>query len=99
MTLRLVRPKTSRPLSPRIVMGVLSDIWQPAADSVGRIKIVDDPKADCAVFDLPEDLAKEVLEKPSPQGEVITICKSVPLLQTSFSFVCGSVVYVVHCVT
>lgn len=83
MTLRLVRPKTSRPLSPRIVMGVLSDIWQPATDSVGKIKIVDDPKADCAVFDLPEDLAKELLEKPSPQGEVIAICKSLPKLVES----------------
>lgn len=67
-------------MSPRVVMGILSDIWQPAADSVGKIKVVDDAKADSAVFDLPEDVAKELLEKPTPQGEVIAICKSVSLL-------------------
>ncbi|KAG0625387.1 hypothetical protein M758_2G051100 [Ceratodon purpureus] len=80
-TLRLVRPKTSRPMTPRVVMGVLSDIWQTAADKVGKIKIVDDPKTDGAVFDLPEDVAKALLEKPTPQGEVIDICKSLPRLE------------------
>ena len=43
-TLRLVRPKSSRPLSPRVVMGVLSDIWQMAADRVGKIRVIEDPK-------------------------------------------------------
>lgn len=75
-----MRPKTSQPMTPRVVMGVLSDIWQTAADKVGKIKIVDDPKTDGAVFDLPEDAAKVLLEKPKSQGEVINICKSVLLL-------------------
>lgn len=39
-----MRPKSSRPLSPRVVMGVLSDIWQMAADRVGKIRVIDDPK-------------------------------------------------------
>jgi ATP-dependent RNA helicase DDX21 len=76
-TLSLVKPKSSRPMTPRVVMGILSDIWQTAADKVGKIKIVDDPKTDGAVFDLPEDVAKVLLEKPTPQGEVINICKTV----------------------
>ncbi|KAG0569832.1 hypothetical protein KC19_6G118900 [Ceratodon purpureus] len=80
-TLRLVRPRGSRPMSARVVMGILSDIWQTAADKVGKIKIIDDPKADGAVFDLPEDVAKALLDKPTPQGEVIEICKSLPRLE------------------
>jgi ATP-dependent RNA helicase DDX21 len=80
-TLRMVRPRSSRPMSARVVMGILSDIWQTAADRVGKIKIVDDAKADSAVFDLPEDVAKELLSKSTPQGEVIEVCKTLPRLE------------------
>ncbi|XP_024362565.1 DEAD-box ATP-dependent RNA helicase 3B, chloroplastic [Physcomitrium patens] len=80
-TLRLVRPRGSRPMTPRVVMGVLSDIWPTAVDKVGKIKIVDDQKADGAVFDLPEDVAKELLSKPTRSGEVIDVCQSLPRLE------------------
>ena len=45
MTLRLIRTEEwPRAVSARMVMGVLSDIWQEAADNVGKIRIIDDPK-------------------------------------------------------
>lgn len=85
-TLRLVRPRGSRPMTPRVVMGVLSDIWPTAVDKVGKIKIVDDQKADGAVFDLPEDVAKELLSKPTRSGEVIDVCQSVSSTSPSQTF-------------
>ncbi|CAM6007903.1 unnamed protein product [Sphagnum balticum] len=79
-TLRLVRMSSSQPLGPRVVMGVLSDIWQAAADNVGKIRVIADPKVAGAVFDLPEDIAKELLSKPLPPGDVIDAPKKLPRL-------------------
>lgn len=52
ITLRMVRTEElPRAMSARMVMGVLADIWDAAADNVGKIRIIDDPKVgtDCCV--------------------------------------------------
>jgi hypothetical protein len=66
-----------RPVSPRMVMGVLSDIWQTAADKVGKIRVIDDPKIQGACFDLPVDVAKELLTKPLDSENIIEAIKQV----------------------
>ncbi|KAL3694990.1 hypothetical protein R1sor_008641 [Riccia sorocarpa] len=79
MTLRIIRTnkaKGGRLMSPRSVMGTLADIYPAAADQVGKIKIIDDRNVEGAVFDLPEDVAKELLNKPRDPGDVIDIPKS-----------------------
>lgn len=58
-------------------MGVLSDIWQTAADKVGKIRVIDDSKIQGACFDLPVDVAKELLTKPSDSENIIEAIKQV----------------------
>jgi hypothetical protein len=52
-TLKWVRTAPSRPVSARMLMGALADIWQTAADKVGKIRVIDDRQ----VCDLNEALA------------------------------------------
>ncbi|KAG0615496.1 hypothetical protein M758_5G046000 [Ceratodon purpureus] len=81
MTLRMIRTEElPRAVSARMVMGVLADIWQVAADNVGKIRIIDDPKVQGAVFDLPAEIAKELLTKPRREEDVIESIKKVPKL-------------------
>lgn len=79
----------SRPVSPRMVMGVLSDIWQTAADKVGKIRVIDDPKIQGACFDLPEDVAKELLTKPLDSENIIEAIKQVHYSAKLNSFCMG----------
>ncbi|CAK9262339.1 unnamed protein product [Sphagnum jensenii] len=82
-TLRVVRTgsRSGQPISARVVSGMLSSIYPPAADNVGKICIIDDPNVDGAVFDLPEDVAKELLSKPTRPGDVLDVPHKLPRLQ------------------
>ncbi|KAL0856217.1 hypothetical protein Bca101_061370 [Brassica carinata] len=82
VTLQLIRdPTNSRGfLSARSVTGFLSDVYRPAADEVGKIFMVADDMVG-AVFDLPEDIAKELLEKEVPEGNSLSMITKLPPLQ------------------
>ncbi|KAF8099361.1 hypothetical protein N665_0245s0039 [Sinapis alba] len=83
VTLQLIRdPTNSRGfLSARSVTGFLSDVYRPAADEVGKIFMISDDTVQGAVFDLPEDIAKELLEKEVPEGNSLSMITKLPPLQ------------------
>ncbi|CAM8897232.1 unnamed protein product [Rhodiola kirilowii] len=68
-------------LSARSVTGFLSDVCPAAADEVGRIHIITDERVSGAVFDLPEEIAKELLNKQLPPGNSVTRVTKMPTLQ------------------
>ncbi|URD79232.1 RNA helicase [Musa troglodytarum] len=67
--------------SARSVTGFLSDVFPAAADEVGKIYIIADERVQGAVFDLPEEIAKELLNKPLPPGNSISKITKLPTLQ------------------
>lgn len=67
-------------LSARSVTGFLSDVYSAAADEVGKIHIIAD-EVHGAVFDLPEEIAKELLNKQLPPGNTISKISKLPALQ------------------
>lgn len=83
VTLQLTRdPAYSRGfLSARSVTGFLSDIYPAAADEVGKIYLIADDRVQGAVFDLPEEIAKELLNKETPTGNSISKLTKLPPLQ------------------
>ncbi|CAL0320903.1 unnamed protein product [Lupinus luteus] len=83
VTLQLTRDgdNSRRFLSARSVTGFLSDVYSPAADEVGKIHLIADEKVQGAVFDLPEEIAKELLAKVIPPGNTITKITKLPPLQ------------------
>ncbi|XAR56199.1 RNA helicase [Bertholletia excelsa] len=68
-------------ISARSVTGFLSDVYSAAADEVGKIHLIADEKVQGAVFDLPEDIAKELLNKELPPGNTISKVTKLPSLQ------------------
>ncbi|KAK9086161.1 hypothetical protein Syun_028555 [Stephania yunnanensis] len=68
-------------MSARSVTGFLSDVYPSAADEVGKIYLIADEKVQGAVFDLPEDIAKELLNKQIPPGNTISKITKLPALQ------------------
>ncbi|KAK4476782.1 hypothetical protein RD792_015942 [Penstemon davidsonii] len=68
-------------LSARSVTGFLSDVYSAAADEIGKINIIADEQIQGAVFDLPEEIAKELLNKELPPGNTITKISKLPALQ------------------
>ncbi|XP_024980392.1 DEAD-box ATP-dependent RNA helicase 3, chloroplastic-like [Cynara cardunculus var. scolymus] len=82
-TLQLTRdPALSRGfMSARTVTGFLADVYATAADELGKIHIIADERVQGAVFDLPEEIAKELLTKDVPPGNTITKITKLPLLQ------------------
>ncbi|KAG8363995.1 hypothetical protein BUALT_Bualt19G0080300 [Buddleja alternifolia] len=68
-------------LSARSVTGFLSDVYSAAADEIGKIHVIADEKIQGAVFDLPEEIAKELLNKELPPGNTITKITKLPPLQ------------------
>ncbi|KAG8363992.1 hypothetical protein BUALT_Bualt19G0080000 [Buddleja alternifolia] len=68
-------------LSARSVTGFLSDVYSAAADEIGKIHVIADEKIQGAVFDLPEEIAKELLKKELPPGNTITKITKLPPLQ------------------
>ncbi|KAL4202295.1 hypothetical protein AMTRI_Chr02g262990 [Amborella trichopoda] len=68
-------------LSARSVTGFLSDIYPAAADEVGKIHLIADERVQGAVFDLPEEIAKELLTKQTPPGNTISKITKLPPLQ------------------
>ncbi|KAK6119110.1 hypothetical protein DH2020_047153 [Rehmannia glutinosa] len=81
VTLQLTRDTayTRGYLSARSVTGFLSDVYSAAADEIGKIHIIADEKG--AVFDLPEEIAKELLNKELPPGNTIAKIAKLPPLQ------------------
>ncbi|XP_024034658.1 DEAD-box ATP-dependent RNA helicase 3, chloroplastic isoform X5 [Citrus clementina] len=68
-------------MSARSVMGFLSDVYPTAADEIGKIHIIADDRVQGAVFDLPEEIAKELLNKQIPPGNTISKITKLPVLQ------------------
>uniref|UniRef100_A0A0D9W0Y0 RNA helicase n=1 Tax=Leersia perrieri TaxID=77586 RepID=A0A0D9W0Y0_9ORYZ len=83
VTLQLIRePGYGRGFfSPRSVTGFLSDVSSAAADEVGKIYLTADEKVQGAVFDLPEEIAKDLLSMELPPGNTITKVTKLPALQ------------------
>ncbi|XP_077218105.1 DEAD box RNA helicase (RH3) [Tasmannia lanceolata] len=83
VTLQLTRePGYSRGfLSARSVTGFLSDVYPTAADEVGKIHLIADERVQGAVFDLPEEVAKELLNKQMPPGNTLSKINKLPALQ------------------
>ncbi|XP_078444550.1 DEAD box RNA helicase (RH3) isoform X2 [Wolffia australiana] len=84
VTLQLTRdPGHSRGgyFSPRSVTGFLSDVSSAAADEVGKIYMVADDKVQAAVFDLPEEMARDLLSKQLPPGNTLAKVTKMPTLQ------------------
>ncbi|CAL9136257.1 unnamed protein product [Musa acuminata var. zebrina] len=83
VTLQLTRePGYSRGFfSARSVTGFLSDVVPAAADEVGKIYLIADERIQGAVFDLPEDIAKQLLNKQLPPGNSISKITKLPTLQ------------------
>lgn len=83
VTLQLTRdPGYSRGFfSARNVTGLLADVYSSAADEVGKIQLIADEKVQGAVFDLPEEIAKELLNKQIPPGNTISRITKLPALQ------------------
>ncbi|WVZ61114.1 hypothetical protein U9M48_011036 [Paspalum notatum var. saurae] len=67
--------------SPRSVTGFLSDVCSSAADEVGKIYLTADENVQGAVFDLPEEIAKDLLAMELPAGNTITKISKLPALQ------------------
>lgn len=80
MTMESLMLNGGRFMSARTVMSVLSDIWPPAAGQVGKIKVISDRDVEGAVFDLPEDVAKELLLKQTKPGYTISEVTKLPSL-------------------
>ncbi|XP_052194443.1 DEAD-box ATP-dependent RNA helicase 3, chloroplastic [Diospyros lotus] len=68
-------------LSARSVTGFLSDVYSAAADEVGKIHLIADETIQGAVFDLPEETAKELMNKQLPPGNTISKITKLPALQ------------------
>ncbi|KAJ7545121.1 hypothetical protein O6H91_09G107800 [Diphasiastrum complanatum] len=84
MTLQLTRLRTGnreRLTTTREVMSTISAIYPRAADQVGRIRIIQEPSLEGAVFDMPVDLAKLLLEKLTYPGDALSAPKLLPRLQ------------------
>ncbi|KAH1229455.1 DEAD-box ATP-dependent RNA helicase 3, chloroplastic [Glycine max] len=82
-TLQLTRDSdtSGRYFSARSVTGFLSDVYSQAADEVGKIHLIADERVQGAVFDLPEEIAKELLNKDMPSGNTISKITKLPPLQ------------------
>ncbi|GAU11385.1 hypothetical protein TSUD_343760 [Trifolium subterraneum] len=83
VTLQLTRDSenSQRYFSVRSVTGFLSDVYSKAADEVGKIHLIADERVQGAVFDLPEEIGKELLEKDIPPGNTISKVTKLPALQ------------------
>lgn len=83
VTLQLTRdPAYARGFfSPRSVTGFLSDVSPAAADEVGKIYLIADERVQGAVFDLPEEIAKNLLSMELPPGNTLTKVTKLPALQ------------------
>uniref|UniRef100_A0A5B7AYF5 RNA helicase n=1 Tax=Davidia involucrata TaxID=16924 RepID=A0A5B7AYF5_DAVIN len=83
VTLQLTRdPGYSKGfLSARSVTGLLASLYSAAADEVGKICLIADERVQGAVFDLPEEIAKELLNRQIPPGNTISKITKLPALQ------------------
>ncbi|KAI3752371.1 hypothetical protein L2E82_24368 [Cichorium intybus] len=68
-------------MSARTVTGFLSSVYATAAGVLGKIHVIADKKVQGAVFDLPEEIAKNLLNKEMPPGTTITKINKLPVLE------------------
>ncbi|KAL8208835.1 hypothetical protein R6Q57_008247 [Mikania cordata] len=68
-------------ISARTVTGFLSSVYATAAGVLGKIHVIADKKVQGAVFDLPEDIAKNLLSKEIIPGTTITKISKLPVLE------------------
>ncbi|KAJ0780950.1 putative RNA helicase transcription factor interactor and regulator CCHC(Zn) family [Helianthus annuus] len=68
-------------MSARTVTGFLSSVYATAAGVLGKIHVLADKKVQGAVFDLPEDIAKNLLSKEIAPGTTITKISKLPVLE------------------
>ncbi|KAL4556376.1 hypothetical protein LXL04_039027 [Taraxacum kok-saghyz] len=68
-------------MSARTVTGFLSSVYATAAGVLGKIHVIADKKIQGAVFDLPEEIAKNLLNKEMPPGTTITKINKLPVLE------------------
>lgn len=68
-------------LSARSVTGFLSDVYSPAADEIGKIHLIADERVQGAIFDLPEEIAADLLNQELPPGNTISKITKLPALQ------------------
>lgn len=84
-TLHMTRESTMldgrRQLPARELMGILSEMWPAAADQVGKIRSYGDGKVEGAFFDLPKDVAKELLLKQSLPGYTVSKITQLPVME------------------
>ncbi|XP_009789500.1 DEAD-box ATP-dependent RNA helicase 3, chloroplastic [Nicotiana tabacum] len=82
-TLQLTRDSVNSRgfLSARSVTGFLADVYPPAADEVGKIHVIADERVQGAVFDLPEEIAADLLNQELPPGNTISKITKLPALQ------------------
>ncbi|CAN4076770.1 unnamed protein product [Withania somnifera] len=82
-TLQLTRDSVNSRgfLSARSVTGFLSDVYSPAADEVGKIHLIADERVQGAIFDLPEEVAADLLNQELPPGNTIYKITKLPALQ------------------
>ncbi|KAL7584428.1 hypothetical protein Lser_V15G44808 [Lactuca serriola] len=84
MTLQMTRDSESSLqgyMSARTVTGFLSSVYATAAGALGKIHVIADKKVQGAVFDLPEEIAKNLLTKEMPPGTTITKINKLPVLE------------------
>ncbi|XP_057439108.1 DEAD-box ATP-dependent RNA helicase 3, chloroplastic [Lotus japonicus] len=81
LQLTLDSDTSRRYFSARNVTGFLSDVYSTAADEIGKIHLLADERVQGAVFDLPEEIAKELLNKDVPAGHTISKITKLPPLQ------------------
>ncbi|KAJ6844270.1 DEAD-box ATP-dependent RNA helicase 3, chloroplastic-like [Iris pallida] len=81
VTLQLTRELSRGFFSARSVMGFLSDVYPTAADEIGKIHLIADERVQGAVFDLPEEIAKNLLTTQLPPGNTISKITKLPALQ------------------
>ncbi|KAG6663067.1 hypothetical protein CIPAW_02G000300 [Carya illinoinensis] len=84
VTLQLTQhpPYSSGYLPTRYVTGLLSDIYPVTTDEVGKIHLIADERVfQGAIFDLPEEIANELLNRQTPPENAISKITKLPALQ------------------
>jgi ATP-dependent RNA helicase DDX21 len=80
--MRVVRASSDRGpiVSPRNVQALLSSVGPQFADNVGKIRLISDREVDGAVFDLPTNLAKKLVEIKEAGGDYFDVVTQLPRL-------------------
>lgn len=78
MTLKVTRPGGSPIATSEAVSQFVAQVLPSAANSVNRVRVLSESEVQGAVFDLPENMAKELLSLVIVTGEIIEAPKKLP---------------------